>query len=132
MTNTWRRRRIITPLLGIIVIAGLAACEVNLDGDISQVNIQRFCTDEPGRPGPGPYFNQVTVTVDSGAGEDFDILIAVNNSIVTGLSDVSPGSGLLWTDRFTNATVIDVAVVPSDGTGPDDTYHQIFNACPPA
>jgi hypothetical protein len=124
-------RRLAGAAAAIGLVVTLAGCDVHLSGDVGTVDITRTCKGEPDHLGPWDVRTQILVTVDADAGENHHILISINDGEeTTGLADVPAGGGLgLLSDL--NTTEIDVAVVPSDATGPFDTYHQIFNACPP-
>lgn len=131
MTHPQRLRRVITSILSIVLVIGLAACDVTLTRAHSRADITRTCEGDEDHVGTSPYRTQVSVVVKDTETENYDILISLNNgAVVAGLSNVAPGNGLLLTDNTVNTVKIDIAVVPSDSTGTTDSYEQIFNACP--
>jgi hypothetical protein len=124
-------RRLTGAAAAIGLVVTLAGCDVHLQGDLSRADITRTCKGEADHIGPWDHRTQILVTVDADAGENHNILISFNDGAQTsGLADVAPGGGLGTLSEL-NVTEIDIAVVPSDATGPFDTYHQVFNPCPP-
>ena len=113
----------------IALAVGLAGCNVNLEGDVSVVNISRTCEGDPDHHSQWDHWTQVFVTVSPEVTEDHNILVSFNDGASTaGQANVGPGSGLGVLSDL-NVTEIDVAVVPTDATGDFDTYHQVFNPC---
>lgn len=122
-------RRLAGAAAAIGLVVTLAACDVHLEGHVSEVDITRTCRGEAGHIGSGAVRTQIFVTVSGDATENHHILISINDGEeTTGQANVTPGSGLALLSS-TNTTEIDIAVVPSDATGDFDTYHQVFNPC---
>lgn len=107
----------------IALIAGLAACEIRDSQDVSSIWINKTCDSY------GNGHVDIKATVRPDAGQNYNIIISINNGWhTTGQSNVTPG-GSLSTSRDFNATEADISFTPSDGTGDSDFYEQPIGAC---
>lgn len=123
-------RRLTAAAGAVGLVLALAGCDVSFDGKVSQVSITRTCKGEADHVGSSDYRTQVLVTADPANTEDHHIFISLNGGAETsGKADAGPGDGVAHVTNTLNTTLVEVAVVPSDGSGDFDIVKQSFNPC---